>query len=644
MKIYINGVQDANTVAAFNDVGDGTGTLYLGYDPDTAPVLAGGEAYFNGLLDEVGWYNRTLSQAEVTSLNDGTPAAFGFTPQTGVPLNTSIESNPATLTGFYLPAAITVSGGEYALSSDNGATWGNWTSVAGTISPDSQVKLRLTSASAVSTLTTATLTIGATSGAFNVTTAASCVSGTGLVSWWKAENNADDTLGSNNGLNTISMTVAENQTATASCGGGGTITSFTSVYGADPNWSNCGSCTIGLPSCSVTYNNTTCTPDPYPGHVKQGKLALVCSDGLFVPGKDGQAFNFDGSTTISVPHSSSLDISSGHSVAFWVKFAANPASGKSFSLVNKWTDRYEDKQVSIDEYGKVHYFLFGTSGSGVTSTSAVTPGVWTHVAATYDGANMKIYLNGVPDASAAASGDVADSTGKLYFGYNPDRASQGNEEPFNGQLDEVLWYNRALSETEVGKLMPAPTISGITPASGPATGGTTVTITGSNLTNATAVKFAATDAASFSVTSDTQATATSPAGVVGQAVDLTVTTPGGTSATSSGDQFTYTLQYQAKNQSSGTSYTTLAEAISVASAGHEIRAYGGQFDGAFSLVRDIILSGGYNLSFSAKDSLPTTLNGSLTVNGGVAKVDSVTVKGTLTIQGGSLQVDGVVVQ
>jgi len=191
---------------------------------------------------------------------------------------------------------------------------------------------------------------------------------------------------------------------------------------------------------------------------------------------------------------------------------------------------------------------------------------------------------------------------------------------------------------------PVPTVTGISPSSGYATGGTLVTITGTALTGATAVKFGATDAASFSTGSDTQATATSPAGLIGQTVDITVTTPGGTSAVSSADQFSYTLQYQAKNQSTTTSYTTLAEAIANAAAGHEIRAYGGQFDGALSLVRDIILNGGYNMSFSAKESLPTTLNGGLTITGGVAKVDSVTLKGTLTIQGGSLQVSGVVVQ
>jgi hypothetical protein len=84
---------------------------------------------------------------------------------------------------------------------------------------------------------------------------------------------------------------------------------------------------------------------------------------------------------------------------------------------------------------------------------------------------------------------------------------------------------------------PPPTVSAIAPNEGPRAGGTSVTITGTELTGASAVKFGATAAASFSVNSESSITAVSPPGT--GTVDVTVTTPGGTSATSSADQFTY---------------------------------------------------------------------------------------------------------
>ncbi len=83
----------------------------------------------------------------------------------------------------------------------------------------------------------------------------------------------------------------------------------------------------------------------------------------------------------------------------------------------------------------------------------------------------------------------------------------------------------------------APTVSGITPAAGPISGGTTVAIEGTNLLGASAVDFGTT-AATIVTDTGTQITVTSPIGAAGT-VDVTVTTDGGVSAKSSADQFTY---------------------------------------------------------------------------------------------------------
>jgi hypothetical protein len=96
-----------------------------------------------------------------------------------------------------------------------------------------------------------------------------------------------------------------------------------------------------------------------------------------------------------------------------------------------------------------------------------------------------------------------------------------------------------------GAVVPAdaaklPTVTSVTPSSGPATGGTSVTIEGTFFKNVRAVKFGVTNAASFTVNGPTSITATSPAAAVG-AVDVTVTIPGGrTSATSPADHFEFT--------------------------------------------------------------------------------------------------------
>ena len=84
----------------------------------------------------------------------------------------------------------------------------------------------------------------------------------------------------------------------------------------------------------------------------------------------------------------------------------------------------------------------------------------------------------------------------------------------------------------------APIITGVTPSSGPTTGGTTVTITGLQMTTATKVTFGTTAAARFHVTSATKITAVNPAHAAGT-VNVTVTGPEGTSVVGQLGQFTY---------------------------------------------------------------------------------------------------------
>lgn len=87
-------------------------------------------------------------------------------------------------------------------------------------------------------------------------------------------------------------------------------------------------------------------------------------------------------------------------------------------------------------------------------------------------------------------------------------------------------------------IAPAPSVSSVSPASGSISGGTTVQITGTALTAASAVLFGDTPATAFTVVSSTLIRATAPSRAAGAAVDVLVTTAGGTSA--AGQRFQYT--------------------------------------------------------------------------------------------------------
>ena len=75
---------------------------------------------------------------------------------------------------------------------------------------------------------------------------------------------------------------------------------------------------------------------------------------------------------------------------------------------------------------------------------ALTANTWTHLTATYDGTALRIYVNGVQSAQLLAVGSITTSTGALKIG--------GNSiwpEDFQGLIDEVRIYSRALSQAEI---------------------------------------------------------------------------------------------------------------------------------------------------------------------------------------------------
>lgn len=90
------------------------------------------------------------------------------------------------------------------------------------------------------------------------------------------------------------------------------------------------------------------------------------------------------------------------------------------------------------------------------------------------------------------------------------------------------------------EVKPLAEIDSLTPSFGSIAGGAKVTITGTDLDGATAVKFGNTPASNFTVDSETQITATVPAATVHGRVDVTITSQGGVSSTSRNARFTYT--------------------------------------------------------------------------------------------------------
>jgi hypothetical protein len=119
-------------------------------------------------------------------------------------------------------------------------------------------------------------------------------------------------------------------------------------------------------------------------------------------------------------------------------------------------------------------------------------------------------------------------------------------------------YEAAPQVQQSFQVMPAappPTVTKLKPATGPVGGGTTVTISGTNFSGVTSVKFGATNATSFAlqtIKGVTSIRAVAPAESPGK-VDVTVTTPGGTSAISTKDRFSILPTVTGLSPTSGSS-------------------------------------------------------------------------------------------
>ena len=177
----------------------------------------------------------------------------------------------------------------------------------------------------------------------------------------------------------------------------------------------------------------------------------TASGTTIVDGKYGKARSFNGSNSYTeIPHSSSLNLSTAITVEAWV----NPAATKYNMISSKADDGSgnNDWYFALGSGGCVGSLIsFYWSGSGwICGTTNVSNNVWTHVAVTWDGSAVNLYFNGNSNrAPFSLSGARATNAAPVRIGSYQSGADTTN---FNGIIDEVRVYNRALSSAEISDL------------------------------------------------------------------------------------------------------------------------------------------------------------------------------------------------
>jgi tetratricopeptide (TPR) repeat protein len=188
----------------------------------------------------------------------------------------------------------------------------------------------------------------------------------------------------------------------------------------------------------------------------------------FAAGLVGDAFSFNGiNSYVKIPNAASLNVGSQFAIDFWMKPDPNNSMTSLQGLVA--SDFYG---VSIGSpwhapWGIFAYlstdggasFVHTTEGNG--GAAVVSPGQWHHIAASYDGSELQLYADGQPWGKPVShTGSISPMLGRSFvaIGSEDGRTGGGNGiqgRYFNGLIDEVDIFNRALSASEIQAIFAA---------------------------------------------------------------------------------------------------------------------------------------------------------------------------------------------
>jgi hypothetical protein len=159
----------------------------------------------------------------------------------------------------------------------------------------------------------------------------------------------------------------------------------------------------------------------------------------------GNALVFDGTDDeVSIPHSSSINISSAITLEAWVYATKNTGIQNVICKSTLATNTGYIFPRTDDGWNNAVIYLF--IGAGWQNVSAPYPSLnaWHHLAATYDGATIKLYIDGVLSASRAQTGTITTNTNALTLGNQP-----GFSEQFGGRVDEARVWNVARTQSQI---------------------------------------------------------------------------------------------------------------------------------------------------------------------------------------------------
>ncbi len=171
-----------------------------------------------------------------------------------------------------------------------------------------------------------------------------------------------------------------------------------------------------------------------------GNHGAIHGNATYVQGVNGPGLYFDGiDDYVRVPYSTILNPSSEITLDAWIKRDSN-SDGMVISKNGPYYLSVRDNKI---ESG---FYVTGNQAPNwwveVRGRTDLSLGEWHHVLASYDGEDIRVYLNGVEDVSAHVVGGMPLTSQDIYFGYG----EPGQNQLFKGVIDEVKIHDIAIPE------------------------------------------------------------------------------------------------------------------------------------------------------------------------------------------------------
>lgn len=254
----------------------------------------------------------------------------------------------------------------------------------------------------------------------------------------------------------------------------GTGTLFATNSVTEPTWAD-----LSGNGNNGTLTNISLSSAPTSGWTGDGSVA------------NPSALYFDGiNDYVNIGDRPSVKLTTGISGTAWVNIPSAPGGGE-YLIFAKRTAYYFD----IVSSGQIRVYTYNTTGTWFPSISSIPINTWAHVAFTYNGANLKLFINGVLDTSEARTGNIQNSTQSLTIGTSINESGRY----FKGRMANVRIYNRGLTDAEISSIYSSeapdynvcipptnPTISSVTINGLPQAVSSSYTITNDQALNITA--------------------------------------------------------------------------------------------------------------------------------------------------------------